>query len=190
MKFKEGDILEFDGNGSYSAEKGARAIYKGTKVICGEEYISVEWIRDGKSHDQEDGGYFENQFTKVEEVCDQKEDRIFHQIKKEKVMNVNFKEGKERVIRRLVNFIEDFEKDMLQDIKIIANRDNEDATGDIEDIIECIRDHQNNTQLAIDKATNADSLFEILKAMENTVFEEDEATILKAFLGVDSVTID
>lgn len=190
MKLVEGDILEFDGKGPYAAVKGAKAIFKGYKKgHNGEEYIKVEWIRDGLSGNQEDGGYHESQFTKVEEVSTQKQVRIFEEIKK-KVMNVNFKEGKERVIRRLVDFMEDFEKDMLQDIKIIINRDNEDATGDIEDIIECIRDHQNNTQLAIDKVTNANSLFEILKAMENTVFEEDEATILQAFLGVDSVTID
>lgn len=192
MKLVKGDILEFDGNGSYAAEKGARAIYKGTKIEYGIEYIQVEWIRDGKDHGQDNGGYHESQFTKVEEVSFEKENRIFEykENKKEKVMNVDFKAGKERVVQRLVSFIEDFEKDMLQDIKIIVNRDNENTTDEVENIIESIRTNQKYTQLAIDKLANANSLFEILEAMENTVFEEDEATILQAFLGVDSVTID
>lgn len=192
MKLKIGDILEFDGYGPYAAEKGARAIYKGTKIEHGIEYIQVEWIRDGKDQGQDNGGYSESQFTKVEEVSFEKENRIFEykEVKKEKVMKVDFKAGKERVVQRLVSFIEDFEKDMLQDIKIIVNRDNENTTDEVENIIESIRTNQKYTQLAIDKLANANSLFEILKAMENTVFEEDEATILQAFLGVDSVTID
>jgi hypothetical protein len=64
-KFKEGDILEFDGEGSYSAEKGARAIYVG--VNSRDELIDVTWIRDGKDKKQSNGGYFESMFTKVED---------------------------------------------------------------------------------------------------------------------------
>lgn len=193
MKLKIGDILEFEGAKNYAAEKGARAIYKGAyNGADNEEFIRVEWIRDGKDRNQEDGGYFASQFTKVEEVSFEKENRIFEyqEVKKEKVMKIDFKAGKERVVQRLVSFIEDFEQDMLNDIKIVINRDNENTTDEIENIIECIRDHQKYTQLAIDKVENANDLLGILEAMENTVFEEDEATILQAFLGVDSVIID
>jgi len=186
--FKEGDILEFDGNGEYTAKKGARAIYIGDYIgYDGTEYIEVEWIRDEFSGEQVDGAYNESQFTKVEEVSTQKEDRIFEENKK--VMKIDFEAGKERVIQRLVSFIEDFEKDMLQDIKIIINRDDENATDEIESTIETIRTQQKFTQRAISNLEKAESIAEIFQAMECTVFEEDEATILQAFLGVDSVTI-
>ena len=64
MKFKEGDILEFDGRGIFSAKKGAKAICKGYRKI----FIIVEWIRDELSNEQKDGGYYEYHFTKTEEV--------------------------------------------------------------------------------------------------------------------------
>lgn len=190
MKLKIGDILMFQGGKSYAAELGARAIYKGTKTEHGEEYIQVEWIRDGKDHGQQDGGYDESQFTKVEEVSTQKEVRIFEEIKKEKVMKVDFKAGTQRVIDMLVDFSEGFEKDMLQDIKIIVNREEEDAVDQIEEIIESIRTNKRYVEEAIDKLKHADRLVEVLKAMRNTVFEEEEATVLKVFFGVDSVTIN
>ena len=113
MKFKKGDIVKFEGAYSYSAKKGATAIVE--EYYTGwndEEWLKVKWIRDELSGDQEDGGYFENHFTKVEEVSQQKEDRIFEEIKKEKVMKFNFKEGKQRVIDMLEGHIEDFEFDI------------------------------------------------------------------------------
>lgn len=61
-KFKEGDILEFDGMGHYHAKAGATAICKGYKKIDGTEYLMVEWIRDELSEEQEDGGYYEQNF--------------------------------------------------------------------------------------------------------------------------------
>jgi hypothetical protein len=68
MKFKEGDILEFDGFGYYLAKKGATAICKGYEIDeDGEEFIQIEWIRNKLSDEQSDGGYYESQFTKVEE---------------------------------------------------------------------------------------------------------------------------
>jgi hypothetical protein len=191
MKLEIGDILEFEGAKSYAAEKGARAIYKGTYNASDEEFIRVEWIRDGKDHDQDDGGYFFSQFTKVEEVSFEKENRIFEykEIKKEKVMKVDFKAGKERVVQRLITFIEDFEQDMLGDIKIIVNSDRENKTEQINEILDTIKTHKGFTEDAIARLEKAYSLKDILLAMRNTVFEEDEATILQAFLDVDSVTI-
>jgi hypothetical protein len=68
MKFKEGDILEFDGIGRWSAKKGATATCKGYEIDDeGEEFIIVEWIRNELSGTQNNGGYYESQFKKVEE---------------------------------------------------------------------------------------------------------------------------
>ena len=68
MKFKIGDILEFDGNGTYSAKKGAKAVFTGQyDVDCdGGELIEVKWIRDGNDNGQNDGGYYLSMFTKIE----------------------------------------------------------------------------------------------------------------------------
>lgn len=189
MKLVKGDILKFKGAETYAAAKGAKAIFKGYKKgHSGEEYINVEWIRDGFSGNQEDGAYYEYMFEKIEEVSPQKEDRIFEENKK--VMKIDFKEGVQRVIELLEQFNIDFEKDMLRDIKVIADREEEDAFEDIEEIIDSIKINKRYVEEAIDKLKNADRLVEVLKAMRNTVFEEEEATVLKAFLGVDSVTID
>jgi hypothetical protein len=68
MKFKEGDILEFDGIGYYLAKKGATAVCRGYEIDDeGEEFIQIEWIRNELSDEQSDGGYYESQFKKVEE---------------------------------------------------------------------------------------------------------------------------
>jgi len=68
MKFKEGDILEFDGIGYYLAKKGATAVCRGYEIDDeGEEFIQIEWNRNELSDEQSDGGYYESQFKKVEE---------------------------------------------------------------------------------------------------------------------------
>jgi hypothetical protein len=68
MKFKEGDILEFDGFGYYLAKKGATGICRGYEIDeDGEEFIQIEWIISELSNGQSDGGYYESQFAKVEE---------------------------------------------------------------------------------------------------------------------------
>jgi hypothetical protein len=190
MKFKEGDILEFDGNGPYSAVKGAKAIFKEyTKGYSGEEYIKVEWIRDGFSGNQEDGNYYESQFTKVEDFFIQKENRIFEENKK--VMKIDFKEGVQRVIDLLEQSSIDFEKDMLQDIVDIARDGEGDSLlEDIEELIESIRINKRFVEEAIDKLENVGTLQEVLKAMRNTVFEEEESTVLKAFFDVNDVTFE
>ena len=66
-KFQEGDILEFDGMGYYNAKPGATAICKGYQTTDETEYIIVEWIKNELSEDQSDGGYFEQNFKKVED---------------------------------------------------------------------------------------------------------------------------
>ena len=93
---------------SSSTLRFSKAIFKGIVEETEGELIKVEWIRDGLDNKQNNGGYFISDFVKVEEVSTQKEDRIFEEIKKEKVMKFNFKEGKQRVIDMLENHIENF----------------------------------------------------------------------------------
>ena len=64
--FKEGDILEFDGNGSYSAKKGATATCMGYKNDG--ELVYVVWNIDEFWNGQDDGGYFEGNFRKIGEI--------------------------------------------------------------------------------------------------------------------------
>jgi hypothetical protein len=189
MKFKKGDIVEFEGAYSYSAKKGAKAIveeyYNGWND---EEWLKVKWIRDELSGNQEDGGYFENHFTKVEEVSQQKEDRIFEEIKKEKVMKFNFKEGKQRVIDMLEGHIENFEFDMLQDIKMSIQDINDDTVDQIEDIIKTIKTNTNHCMKAIEKVQNSSTVAEILLSMELTCYEGMEETVLAELFGLSSIT--
>jgi len=68
MSFKIGDLLVFDGCGCFEAKEGATAICKGFKTSeWGDEFIIVEWIRNELSGEQQDGGYEEMQFKKVDE---------------------------------------------------------------------------------------------------------------------------
>jgi len=87
MKFKEGDILKYDGKYGCAAKKGATAIFKEsyTYNLGGDIHhqVIVEWIRDGLDNDQMDGSYNSKYFTKIGEVSQQKEDRIFEENKKD-----------------------------------------------------------------------------------------------------------
>jgi len=175
MKFKEGDILEFDGHGPYAAEKGATAICRGYKVVDGIEYVQIEWIINELSKGQMDGGYSESQFTKVDTKI------------KEKVMEFNFEEGKQRVIKLLENHIDDFTHDMMQDIRGVVNGDREEVLDQIEDIIWIIRKSNKLIELAIEKLQAANSVFEVLEAVEDTIFEEMEMEILTELFGLKEV---
>ena len=182
MEFKVGDILEFKGVPTYAAKKGATAICTGDNG-----YAQIEWIRNELSGDQADGGYHPAWFTKIGEVSTQKEDRIFEEIKKEKVMKYNFKEGKQRVIKMLEEHIFNFKADMSQDIKTIINEEREDAIEQVEDIIESIRMNTNYCEMAINKVKQASTVAEVLKAMCLTVYEEMEETVLSELFGLESV---
>jgi hypothetical protein len=175
MKFKEGDILEFDGHGPYAAEKGATAICRGYKIEDGIEYVQVEWIINELSKGQTDGGYNESQFTKVEIKI------------KEKVMEFNFEEGKQRIIKLLENHIDDFTHDMMQDIRGVINGDREEVLDQIEDIIKTTRTNTELNKNAISKIQAASSVFEVLEAVEDTVFEEMEMEILTELFGLGEI---
>jgi hypothetical protein len=272
MKFKEGDILEFDGHGIFAAEEGATAICRGYKVEDGVEYVQVEWIINELSHGQMDGGYSESHFTKVEDfptkpgfvekrLALQEEhekhnyDRIFEENKekfmefkegdivelvkdtgmaaqigaeakvkklcgggllrvkwmdekncgqedgeymanrfkkveikiKEKVMKFNFEEGKQRIIKLLENHIEDFTHDMMQDIRGVVNGDREEILDPIEDIIHFTRKRNKLIESSISKLYVASSVFEVLEAVEDTIFEEMEMEILTELFGLKEV---
>jgi hypothetical protein len=192
MKFKKGDIVKFEGAATYAAKKGATAIVEEYYIgWSDEEYVKVKWIRDELSGEQADGGYFEHQFTKVEEVSQQKEDRIFKQIKKEKVMKdlkFSFEEGKQRVIDMLEEHINDFTHAMLQDVRMIINEDRDEIVDQIEDIIESIRMNTNYCEKAIKKVQNSSTVAEILSSMEGTCYEEMEETVLTELFGLESIT--
>ena len=187
MKFKKGDIVKFEGEGTYAAKKGATAIVEEYYIGWNdEEYVFVKWIRDELSGEQADGGYFEHQFTKVEEVSTQKEDRIFEEIKKD--MKFNFNEGKQRVIDMLEDHIEDFEFEMLNDIKMSLQDINKNTVDQIEDIIKTIKTNTNHCMKAIEKVQNSSTVAEILASMELTCYEEMEETVLAYLFGLESIT--
>lgn len=188
---KVGDILEFNGDtNAHQAKKGAKAIYKGHYIGYNyEEYIKVEWIRDELSGNQSDGGYYESQFIKVEEVSTQKEDRILEE-NKEKDMKFNFVEGKERVVDMIMESLESLEHTLLYDIRIIAGEGGSSALEDIESLIESIRYNADVGARAINRVKAAGSVQGVLKAMECTSFEDMEETVLCELFGLDSLTID
>lgn len=192
MKLVEGDILEFlsTDEDKYIAQKGAKAIYQEHYIGWeNEEYIRVKWIRDELSGRQEDGGYYEHMFKKVEEVSTQKEDRIFEE-NKEKDMKFNFVEGKERVVDMIMESLESLEHALLHDIRIIAGEGGPSALEDIESLIESIRHNADLGATAIKRVKAAGSIQGVLKAMEYTSFEDMEETVLCALFGLDSLTID
>jgi hypothetical protein len=102
-------------------------------------------------------------------------------------MKYNFKEGKQRIIKMLEEQIEDFKKDMLQDIKGVINEEREDAMDQIEDIMQSIEFNTRFCKEAIGKVKCASNIYEILDAMESTVYEEMEETVLKELFGLESI---
>jgi hypothetical protein len=194
MKFKKGDILKFSkGRAAYSANDGAQAIFTGEFYTDrdGGELIGIKWVRNGDDNEQNDGEYYSSMFIKVEEPFDKKEDRIFKQIKKEKVMKdlkFSFEEGKQRVIDMLEEHINDFTHAMLQDVRMIINEDRDEIVDQIEDIIESIRMNTNYCEKAIKKVQNSSTVAEILSSMEGTCYEEMEETVLTELFGLESIT--
>lgn len=106
-----------------------------------------------------------------------------------KNLEFNFEEGKQRVIDMLENHISDFERDMMHDVKITIDRAKVDVLEEVEDIIETARMNRNYAEKAIVKVQNANSIIKILEAMENTVYEEMEETVLNELFGLKSITV-
>ena len=169
MKFKEGDILEFKGVPTYAAKKGAKAICVGN-----DDYLQVEWIRNGDDNDQINGGYFETWFTKVEEVSEQKEDRILKENKK--VMKFDLEKGKQRLLEY---FQGEFDKAVEYSIEYIKSCDSMD---DIENEVASFHAFEKEHNKIIGKIEYASTLSLIFSALDSTAMEDDDETILSFFI--------
>ena len=174
MKFKKGDILEFDGIGRWSAKKGATAICTGYSTDGeGEEYIEVRWVRNELSGIQDDGGYYESQFTKVGEVSTQGEDRIFEENKK--VMKFDFEKGKQQLLEWMDNEFDCTYGTSLQYIKELS------TIADIQDEVESFRRFEESWVGKTAAVNRATTMREIFKALQNTAIEDDDNFIIELF---------
>jgi hypothetical protein len=174
MKFKKGDILEFDGIGRWAAKKGATAICTGYSLDEeGEEYIEVQWIRNELSGGQGDGGYYESQFTKVEEVSTQGEDRIFEENKK--VMKFDFERGKQQLLEWMDNEFDCTYGTSLQYIKELS------TIADIQDEVESFRRFEESWVGKTTAVNRARTMREVFAALQDTAIEDDDNFIIELF---------
>jgi hypothetical protein len=174
MKFKKGDILEFDGIGRWAAKKGATAVCKGYEIDeDGESFIEVQWIRNELSGEQGDGGYYESQFTKVEEVSTQEENRILKENKK--VMKFDFERGKQQLLEWMDNEFDCTYGTSLQYIKEL--RTIEDVQYEVESWFR-FEEGWKDKRAAVKKATTMREIFEALK---DTAIEDDDNFIIELF---------
>jgi hypothetical protein len=169
MKFKKGDILEFKGVLTYAAKKGAKAI-----CIGNDDYLQVEWIRNGDDNGQMNGGYHESWFTKVEEVSTQEEDRIL--IENKKVMKFDLEKGKEGLVEY---FEAEFERASIYSLEYIKDCDDMD---DVESETRSFRAFKEENNRVIGKIKRALALSSIFEALVDTVLEDDDETILSFFI--------
>jgi len=180
MKLKVGDILMFQGGKRYSAELGARAIYKGTKTEQGEEYIQVEWIRDGKDHGQNDGGYDESQFAKVEEVSTQKEDRIFEE-NKEKNMKVeyDFLDGVKRVKKYLEDDLELVKDYLIEQAAMASSADH------LRKLVNAFDIYERNVEQAVENLGEAQTIMDVLDLVDDTVLGGMNEVVIGLLLNIE-----
>jgi hypothetical protein len=169
MKFKKGDILEFKGVETYAAKKGAKAICVGN-----DDYLQVEWIRNGDDNNQIDGGYHETWFTKVEEVSIQNEDRIFKENKKD--MKFDLEKGKQGLLEY---FQGDFERAVEYSIEYIKSCDSMD---NIENEVASFHAFEKEHNKIKDRIERASTLSLIFLALDDTSMEDDDETILSFFI--------
>jgi len=106
-----------------------------------------------------------------------------------KNLEFSFHDGKQRVINMLESHIESFERDMLQDVKITIINDKEDMLDSVEDIVETARRNRNNVEKAIFKVKNSTCIQDILKAVGDTCFEEQEEIVLMELFDLKNITI-
>ena len=169
MKFKKGDILEFKGVKTYAAKKGAKAICVGN-----DDYLQVEWIRNGDDNDQINGGYHADWFTKVEEVSEQKEDRILKENKK--VMKFDLEKGKQGLVEY---FQGDFDRATEYSLEYIKSCDDMDL---VELEVKSFRAFKEEHIKVIGRIEYATTLSQIFSALDNTAMEDDDETILSFFI--------
>jgi len=168
MKFKKGDILEFKGVKNYSAKKGAKAI-----CVSNDDYLYVEWIRNGDDNGQINGGYHEEWFTKVEEVSTQKEDRIFEENKKD--MKFDFERGKQQLIEWMDNEFDCTYGYSLQYIKELSTIE------DVQYEVESFRRFEESWVGKTAAVNRATTMREIFEALKDTAIEDDDNFIIELF---------
>ena len=167
-----GDTVEFNkGNGIFAANNGARAII----TDCHKnDLVSVKWIRNGDDNGQEDGEYFYNRFTKVEEVSTPKEDRIL--IENEKDMKFDFENGK---ILLMEYFQSDVERSEIYTLQTIKGSDNLE---DIENEVDVFNHFKNGIENTIQKINQSKTLNDVFKVLIDTDLEDDDETVLSFFI--------
>ena len=168
MEFKKGDILEFKGVKNYSAKKGAKAI-----CVYVDNYVYVEWIRNGLDNDQDNGGYEKEWFTKVEEVSTQEENRIFEENKKD--MKFDFERGKQQLIEWMDNEFDCTYGYSLQYIKELSTIE------DVQYEVESFRRFEESWVGKTAAVNSATTMREIFEALKDTAIEDDDNTIIEFF---------
>ena len=180
MKFKKGDILEFNPKGRYSAIKGARAICIKTPTPPS-QFVEVEWIQDEKSKGQRNGGYAGCMFTKVGEQNNIDKIRIFKKIKEDKVMKVEFDfvEGIERIQEYLKNSLKQDEEFLFRDVKLCNDKD------DLKQVILDFELSERRIEQAIECLDDAGSIFEVLRAVEDTTLSGLDEQVIGLLFNVE-----
>jgi hypothetical protein len=168
MKFKKGDILEFKGVETYAAKKGAKAI-----CIGNDDYLQIEWIRNGDDNDQGNGGYHTEWFIKVGEVSEQEEDRMFEENKKD--MKFDFEKGKQQLLTWMDNEFDCSYGYSLQYIKELEDMD------DIQNEVESFRRFEQDWKDKTTSIKKATTMREVFAALEDTAIESDDNFIIELF---------
>ena len=168
MKFKKGDILEFKGVKTYAAKKGAKAICVGN-----DDYLQVEWIRNGDDNDQINGGYHAEWFTKVGEVSPQGENCIFEENKK--VMKFDFEKGKQQLLEWMDNEFDCTYGYSLQYIKELS------TIAEVQDEVESFRRFEESWVGKTAAVNRATTMREVFAALQDTAIEDDDNFIIELF---------
>ncbi len=176
MKFKKGDILEFDPQGVYSAKKGAKAVFTGQYYTDrdGGELIEIKWVRDGDDNGQNDGEYYEHMFAKSEEQSFKKESRILKE--KKDMKTFNFEKGKTALIHYFDHQFEMAEEGALMCIHSMLSMDS------IGREVESFNLYEKDYIDRVVAIKNASTLKEIFDLIEDTNLENDDEVIIDFFM--------
>ena len=102
-------------------------------------------------------------------------------------LEFNLEEGKQRVIAMMSERVDNFTHDMMQDIRSVINEDRDETLDQIEGIIKSIRSTKRAVEIATERVKSAIYIQEVLEAMEDTMFEDMEETVLGELFGVDII---
>jgi hypothetical protein len=103
-------------------------------------------------------------------------------------LRFNLEEGKTRVIKMLELSIVDIKSDMLSNVTSAVTRfEIDEAIEAIEDAIHSIKRFDSSGKTAIERVAKANSVQEVLEAMNGTAFEDLEETVLGELFGIEDV---